>query len=45
LLAKTFKTIIGKRLLTHYDGLRAASIDGLYYSRLLILGMQVISRN
>ena len=35
LLAKTFETIIGERLLTHYQGLRAAVNDDLYYNRSL----------
>ncbi len=34
-LSKTFKTIVGERLLKHYDPLPAASIDGLYYNRSL----------
>jgi hypothetical protein len=35
LLAKTFETTTGERLLTHYEGLRAASNDDLYYNRSL----------
>ena len=34
-LAKTFETIIGERLLTHYQSLRAALNDDLYYNRSL----------
>ena len=33
LLAISLKTIIGWHLLTHYNGLRAASDDDLYHNR------------